>query len=313
MAAFTASTVSDGKRVARGEHWLLIRSLLRARDRVHHAPWKILMIAGGAPAGEIGAIRGLMPKSHITAVDLDPSCVDAARTAGADDAFVCDLWDRIAANKSDSKPASALEGRSFDAFAMDLCNSITPQLVRGLPCYLDLASVLIVTVSYGREVVEFIRQEAASTRARWWTSNGTDAQRRSARRDELLKSMPPPVAARVTYLLGSNVDYLRSVLTYQGANMPMLSLVLSKKLGRNSDVSVEIVGPDDFEAALTQQEVMSMYDCPADRLAALRRSMAARKAVATRRLGVRSGDTSLSSSADDPGSSTPTPTKGETP
>src|SRR5687767_16040219 len=90
---FAATHITDQKRLVRGEQYLLARTILRARDGVHHKKWRILMVAGGSPSGEVTAIRELMPKAFIVAVDNNPQCLAAAIDAGVDDVAQCDLTD----------------------------------------------------------------------------------------------------------------------------------------------------------------------------------------------------------------------------
>jgi len=100
-------------------------------------------------------------------------------------------------------------------------------------------------------------------------------------REFKLKQMSVPIRTRVVFALGTKVDYLRSVIAYQGAQMPMMSMLLAPKI--KQDFSYVEVDPTDFEGVFSEREVMSMYDCPAERLLAMRRSIAAKKAVETRR------------------------------
>src|ERR1700757_3362033 len=85
-----SEAISDQKRLVRGEHWLRARHFLRARDDVHHAAWRLMIIAGPAPDEEITCIRELMPKAHILAVDIHEANLMAAIDAGADDTIRCD-------------------------------------------------------------------------------------------------------------------------------------------------------------------------------------------------------------------------------
>src|SRR4051812_6757393 len=122
---FSEDTVSDQKRLARGEHLLAARGHLRVRDHVHHARWRVMILAGGNPAGEVTAIRELMPKAHITAVDKDPLCLEAAITAGVDEVIQCDLTDYSRLGRSvTSAPCEALTRLPrFDIVNLDLCSS----------------------------------------------------------------------------------------------------------------------------------------------------------------------------------------------
>src|ERR1700761_4855930 len=102
-----AESISDQKRIVRAEQWTLARQILRARDATHHPKWRFLTIAGPIPAEEIDCIRNLMPKAHITAIDIDAKNVAAAKTAGADVSLLHDvnesLWIKTTKNISGKK------------------------------------------------------------------------------------------------------------------------------------------------------------------------------------------------------------------
>ena len=114
---FTGDHTTDAKRFVRHEHLLHARSVLRVRDAVHNAPYRIMMLAGGSPREEILSIREKWTRAHIVAVDRDPRCVDLAREAGADEAFVvADVcsW----ANPASRMPVGMEQCAAFDcAFA----------------------------------------------------------------------------------------------------------------------------------------------------------------------------------------------------
>src|SRR4051812_22114148 len=92
---FSEATISDQKRLARGEQLLVARSCLRFRDEAHNRKWRVMVLAGASPAGEIAAIREVLPTAHITAVDKDHSCVRAAKDAGADETLQVDLTNYV--------------------------------------------------------------------------------------------------------------------------------------------------------------------------------------------------------------------------
>jgi hypothetical protein len=156
--AFDASKVTDQKRFVRGEQMLLARRCLRIRDEIHSAPWRIMIMAGAAPEGEINAIRELMPKAHITAIDNDERCLTAALNCGADEVVHVDLteWGEYE-NTFRKKPAAKLGDRRFDVVCLDLCanvNATTKKMARVYRSLVAHYGVYIVNFSYGRDVVE---------------------------------------------------------------------------------------------------------------------------------------------------------------
>lgn len=269
MADFTAETVSDQKRLARGEQWLFARSLLRAWHRSHTSDYRILTLAGGAPAGEINCIRELMPKAHITAIDKDEGCVLAAMDAGADDAIKADLseWTMDGHIK---RPNAALTGKCFDVVNLDLCAGASAETKELISIYRSLVyrpGILMVTFSYGRDVVEFFkfRQSAPGH----------------------LAAVPESIANRIAYLFGQKADRIASVILYQGNQMPMCSVVLlcvgHGGRAQQRPLSFTKLQEGDFELAVLHPDVRMLYDCPEERILALRRSHAALRAVATRK------------------------------
>lgn len=273
MANFDASTTSDQKRLARGEQWLMTRSTLRAWYRTHSSNWRILTLAGGSPAGEINCIRELMPKAHITAVDKDEACVLAAMDAGADDAIQVDLSEFTVSKHNTKQPNSALINKRFHAVHLDLCAGASHETRQLISVYLALVErpgVLLVTFSYGRDVVEFFKMCQPI--------------------HERLSRVPENVAARISYLCGAWAQKVASVILYQGNAMPMCSVAIVR-LGSTAhaggdlpyDLSIVKLQEGDFELAVLHPDPRMLYDCPGDRIEALRRSHAALKAVATRR------------------------------
>ena len=269
---FDELTISDQKRFVRAEQLLYARSRLRARDRKHHAQWRVLILAGGSPAGEIVAIRELMPKAHITAVDMDPACLSAAIDAGVDEVIQCDLTDYSFDGNRLYKPTAALRKvPKFDLVSLDLCagaNRITRRICR---VYLDQLvntnGVAILTFSYGRDVIEEIDDESIPYQLRHLSDYGAS--------DRNLR--------RIGYLLtGMQLCRVRSVIIYRGNEMPMCSVLTSAKgcFAPASYVQVEL---GDFELAVVYPDSASLYDCPQARIDSLRRRFAAIKAVLTRR------------------------------
>lgn len=281
---FTAETISDQKRLARGEHLLAARSYLRARDFTHNKRWSVLSMAGGSPGGEIGAIRELMPQAHITAVDRDSACLEAAIEAGCDEVVQCDLSEfsveRGPYGSTTRKVVPALQGAKFDLLNLDLCSLATPETRMIFNLYSAAlgraSSVRMFTFSYGRDVAE-----AYASRA----SKAADWQH------ELLSraGVPEQVAGRILYLFGGpheqkdhgagKMNDLRSVIAYRGAAMPMVSALFHR--GRH--LSFVKLGPGDFEIAVTCPDPERLYACPQERIEALRRSHAAIKAAYSRR------------------------------
>lgn len=287
---FDESTVSDQKRLVRGEQLQFARSRLRVRDGVHHRPWRILILAGGAPKGEVNTIREVMPKAYIVAVDRDSRCLDAAIEAGVDDIILCDLADftipltksgKPSAKRYPSAPLRELSGQ-FDIVHLDLCAGVNSQtrLVTSVNSQLvSPRGVLIVTFSFGRDVVEIFREPANQSRAPKWLS---------------LAGADPTLCGRIGYLFGFPYmpgikhpppDRIRSVFVYRGAEMPMCSVLLQgcREWGVEEGGSFVKVEPGDFELAVTCPDPSRLYDCPQERIESLRRQHAAMKAVYTRR------------------------------
>src|SRR5262245_10123985 len=123
-----AESISNQKRLVRGKHWEMARKYLRARDGAHNKAWRMLIIAGPAPAEEIGCIRALFRDAHITAVDIDQDNLTKAIEAGADEVILCDVGDfevvpADPANKIWSKRTYApkpLQDLKFDVICLDL-------------------------------------------------------------------------------------------------------------------------------------------------------------------------------------------------
>lgn len=86
---------------------------MKRRDNAHFKTWRVLTLAGGEPKEELDLLRELFPTSHVTMVDYEEKCCDAARKAGADEVFCCDLSD----------PPAELLKASFDVVNLDLCTN----------------------------------------------------------------------------------------------------------------------------------------------------------------------------------------------
>lgn len=264
MSNFKAETVSDQKRLARGQHWLAVRSALRVAHHAHQKPWRILILAGGAPEGEIRAIREVMPKAHITAVDTDAACCEAAAVAGADVTHCGDVMD--------------LAEKEFDAVCLDFCGPVSSAMSQAVRAFFRRAYVVVVNFCYGRDVKE-VAIDALEKAERGFKS---DTSTENAARI-LSTGMPRHVAARVYSLLRSMAPRLRSVIIYAGNEMPMCSCLLTKG-GKNARLSYVALAEGDFElAVLDTTNVSNLYDCPQERIEALRRREVALRAVQTRR------------------------------
>lgn len=301
---FSGKRISDQKRLVRGEQLLKARTVLRVRDEVHHRKWRILIMAGGAPKGEVAAIRELMPKAHILAVDNDPSCLDAAIEAGVDDVVQCDLTDWTPLNialtsgggwqpehhyTASYKRAAAPIARHapFDLVCLDLCagvNKTTRYMFHAYRQLLTPAGVMLLTFSYGRDVTELFMQTL--TDFRQLSKNGqTESQ--EERRVRILSQVqklgiPDLLAGRLFYLFSpTELERVGSIMVYRGNEMPMCSVFYAA--GRPYDgMSFVQVEPGDFELAVAYPDAASLYDCPQERIETLRRKFAAIKASITR-------------------------------
>lgn len=311
---FDADSITDHKRLARGEHYLSARRLLRVRDEKHNHAWRILILAGGCPSGEVTALRELMPKAHVTAVDKYQSHLDAAIDAGVDEVFQCDLAkftyqpaisgltrdtrplfnsieEAIEATQNRRRPVYTLGAfpiarQVFDVLSLDFCSNVNPETRKLLEIYshwhVAKKGVLIFTFSYGRDVVEMFDVALKNWRGTW-ESRADDAWRLSVARRFI--DIPDTIFSRIVYLCGySMLQMLESVIVYQGSVMPMCSCLFNwNNATRSHKVSFVKVGPGDFELAVCYPESMNLYDCPADRINQLRRSHAAIKASYTKK------------------------------
>jgi hypothetical protein len=280
-----AESISDQKRLVRGEQWRWARHLLRARDKAHNRAWRILIIAGPSPHEEIESIRELMRNAHIVAVDLVEENLKAALEAGANEAFLCDIADFEVITEQ-YKPTQyllpmVLRGEQFDVICLDLTGPADDWLRRVFMTYwhaaLALGGAMIINFSYGRDVTEVYL-------ASWEHARTISVGHfRNAHPDRILpRDMPQEIKARVHYLLHSHITRMHSCLQYVGKRMPMVSCLVHKKTALAHTRFLKIL-PDDFALAVTSTEdVSKIYACPADRILELRRSFAAQKAVTVR-------------------------------
>lgn len=271
---FDAAKISDQKRLARGEQWLLARSLLRAWHRTHSSAWEVMTLAGAAPQGEFQCVRELMPDARIVAVDKSEDCLQAAREAGADEVIGADVadWSYDEGNRAE-QATKPLRQRYFDVINLDLCGGATQEamlLARVYKKQVRRPGVLMLSFSYGRDVVEFFK----------FNTFGNERLAGAG--------VPEIINARVTYVLGGMVNFARSVILYMGNQMPMCSVVVALK-GAGGKSAAEHpcsfvrLMDGDFELAVTLPNVARLYDCPQERIEAIRRKQVAAKAVATRR------------------------------
>ena len=289
-------------------HWTQARSALRVRDKVHHRDWRLLTIAGPAPDEEINCIRELMPRAHITSIDIDAANIVAAIEAGADEIFQCDIsfqqkikvTEHFNGGKSETKyydppecfkqqeetKESKAEWLQWDVICLDLTGSADDWLNRLVQVYFSTClvnhGVLMVTFSYGRDVIEVY--EAAWQQAIHEAHNSKYPEHV----ERLEGKMPTPIAQRVWYLLGSRTQFLDSCLQYRGGMMPMVSCLLRKGSPKPPEVKFEAIERADYALAVTAEDAGRVFACPADRLEELRirygRRQAAYKAIETRRL-----------------------------
>jgi hypothetical protein len=284
---FSRETISDEKRFVRAEHWIFARQILRARDQAHHRAWRCLILAGPSPGEEISCIKALMPKAYILAADKISENAVAAIDAGADDVVVCDLAgfrQGKFGRTSFKKPPLVLGDDPFDAICLDMTCLAGGGLAEVVKVYarsvgrggpLTKNGAFIVNFSYGRDVLEYYSER--------WRQAKWDEEKLKQRLSD--SGMPEQIAQRIFCVLGRRVGRLRSVLQYSGNAMPMLSCFLVVG-GSHEQPSVqyESILPTDFEAAVTAEDIGNIYACPKERIAALRRSQAARKAVQTRKV-----------------------------
>lgn len=279
---FKADHITDQKRFVRGEHLLAARTLLRARDEVHNKAWRVLIVAGPAPHEEIGALRELMPKCHVTAVDIDPVCVEAAKAAGADDAFVADLRDPGRFWFYDHKD------ERFDLMNLDLCSPAhddTRRIFSLSQKFLASSGVLMASFSYGRDVVE-----AQIGRVGRW-QNGFGTNRREAIARLVRHNIPNTIIPRLcSALTPGMLLHCASIMVYRGKETPMCATLTPKtwmggvpRHGQNDPgLSFVRVENTDIEYASVYPDTAPLYATPRERIEAWRRRFAALKAVHTR-------------------------------
>lgn len=282
---FTKAHISDAKRIIRGENYLAAQGMLRARDNSRTAPWRVMILAGGSPEEEIGAIRAVMPNAVIVAVDRDPACVAKALAAGANDGVV--VHDVLRLNRTKGPPnlPEELEAQAkFDVINLDMCCTPSDEFRRALGVYarrgVTARGVLMVTFSYGHDVAERFIAEARG--------GSLHGELRPGVAELMEDGFSEALVGRVLFLQASSraVLRMRSVVAYPGHRMPMCSILFEKGggFGWDADAAWQRIGNDDLEhGVLESKNIDKLYATPAVRIAQMRRAAAARKAVATRR------------------------------
>ena len=289
--SFGEEKISDQKRLVRGEQLLFARRCLRIRDGVHHHSWRTLILPGGAPREEVGAIKNLMPKSYVVAVDREEVPLQRAIECGVDKVIQVDLADfQIDTNSVRKPPNELLKEGDFDLLVLDLCsgaNEVTKRIATTYAGIVAPYGVMILNFSYGRDVAEIyeylaskLERDAGDYKGASWSEVGT-----AKLLDLLNMSGNRQLAGRIAYIfprgLASNIA---SVMLYKGAQTPMCSVLLWMRGDRRDKPSFTKVGAGDFELAVTCPDPSMMYATPEERISALRRKHAAIKASYTRSL-----------------------------
>lgn len=285
MKVFTKDQITDQKRVARAEHWILARGVLRARDSAHRKKWRLMMVAGPKPEEEINCIREVLPSAIIHAVDMDKDHVALALQAGADFSIQSDLrkFSLVASQRYGQQKMTHSDvslGSKFDVICLDMTCHASTELQSMINIHwagLADGGILLVTFSYGRDVREVFSHHWEKHAARYDTPKALQAI-------EAIEGIPRSIAERLYWLFGNRASHLCSVVKYQGNEMPMLNCALVKsRNGVSGRASFVALAQQDFEAAVMAEDLGNVYACPKDRIISLRRSAAARKAVSTRR------------------------------
>jgi hypothetical protein len=164
-----------------------------------------------------------MPRAHVTAVDIAQANVEAAIEAGADEVFCCDIGNFEMINYQYSKSyglPTELKNLKFDAICIDLTGGATDWLKQVVSIYFAKAllarGVLIVTLSYGRDVVEVHDWQ-------WRLAQNNNFDRRTLR---WLDNIPVNLAKRVFYVLrakSTHLDFLSQLPRQPNADAVMLT------------------------------------------------------------------------------------------
>lgn len=283
MKAFTSETITDQKRLARGEHLLAVRTHLRKRDEVHQRPWRVLMLPGQQPDEEIQSIRHMLPRAHIVAFDRDPIALQASLNAGVDQIIQGELEDYV--NIEPERGYTRIfphrgiyEQPKFDVMLLDLCANASYQTGRIASRYyewIEPRGCMVFTFSYARDVVEVF----------------SGAAKNSLEFADRFKDVPVGVADRIIYMFPANIiRNIRSIILYMGKGTPMCSCFINKKSLNKHDkkpedtfLSIIKLEPGDYEVALCYPESAYLYATPQERIESLRRSHSAIIAHYTRK------------------------------
>lgn len=132
----------------------------------------------------------------------------------------------------------------------------------------------MLSFSYGRDVVEAYMGR--------WSKRKPAKLNECVARLESAVDIPEEIKARLYVGLGTKARYLDTVIQYQGNVMPMISclMLMERTL---PPVNFSKLLDTDYADTLAQENIGNVYACTADRLLAIRRSAAARKAVITRK------------------------------
>jgi hypothetical protein len=294
--------LSDQKRLVRKLHYEHAMRALRARDHAFNKLWHFLTISGPCPAEEIGCIRGFFTQAHITSVDIEQDRVNAAIDAGADDVICCDLSNfqiiHSAHNVEYLPPPQIGTERKYDVICLDLQGHATVTLRDLIKVYwkkiLAPRGVMMVTMSIGHDVVDAYNyewnrahEELKELRNKKYYSPHDNANERAIFQLERLykDDIPEEILKRLHFALKERSEFLSSVLHYTGNKIPMLSCALIKEpQGIYLSPRYEKVTKQDFALALaTPFDPTKVFGCPQDQIAHARNTMAAYKAVATKR------------------------------
>lgn len=307
-AKFSADEISDQKRLVRGEHVLLAMNLLRI-EHGHFGPRRILMLAGGEPQEEIKCLRECFRAGcHITCVDTDNQCLERSIDAGADDVLNVDMhsWQRLDTKaqgdltRNEIAYPVGIGGREYELIDLDFCGGMTEQVRDTVKAYSYLLSnrgIMMVTFSYGRDVVERFIAEARHDKNFL---------------GKLIDGLSPLVERGIAEsLIGRILFLLRgirrltalSALCYRGKQMPMCGLLFQMNSGckrrlrpagcieiSTSDYSaatifppITMVDPCDLDYMFAAEALPNIYASPQERIELARRKFSAAKAVSSYR------------------------------
>lgn len=305
---FTEAHVTDAKRICRGEQYLAARAFLRSRSTERAGP-RILILSGGAPKEEVGVIRELWKgqfAAHITAIDVVEENVHRAIEAGADVGYVGNLITDDGHRTYNVQP-ELVRVAKFDLMHLDFCGLVDEEMRATVSCYsahaLTPNGVCIAAFSYGHDVPEFFLRRIRMGHFGGTAGTGTKALIR--------RGIPEAVCGRIAFLVQRSLA-VESIVLYRGNAVPMCSVLLVKRRcpalqehrggsvkpsdlaewphnpdGDSSRISVAKIGDVDILEAVEQVNGSALYALPEERMGALRRSAAARKAVATRARAMR--------------------------